>query len=267
MPRRKTIITLLFLLAFALGAWAQAPATGTRTQSSQDRYTAAGHLRKPSKFSGVPADGTSQPPAESSADQAYRQKREAHYATLYGDVFKDEIADPGAGGEVETTHLMIYDYAGDISTLPARTSAAVVIGTVVGGKAFLTKDHKYVYSDYQIRVDQILKQDVAANITVGGQLVAYRPGGTIHFPSGHIRHFANLGQGHPIVGAQYLFFLGRPDLNIREYQMTLFATYELKNAIVYPLDDANGQFEGISQSVLLDRTVQLIADSKNGGLQ
>jgi hypothetical protein len=169
--------------------------------------------------------------------------------------------------QAETTGMMIYDYAGGISTLPARTSAAVVIGTVVGAKAFLSQDHTYVYSDFSIKIDEILKPDVAAHLAVGQQLVAYRDGGTIRFPSGHVRNFLNYGQGYPTVGAQYLFFLGRPDTNIREYQMTLFATYQLANGVVFPLDDANASYEGKSETELLDQVKKLIAASKNGDLQ
>ena len=60
------------------------------------------------------------------------------------------------------------------------------------------------------------------------------------------------------MGAQYLFFLGRPDVNIREYQMTLFATY---------VDDVMDAYEGKSQTMVLDQVKKLIATSKNGDLQ
>lgn len=263
---RLAILTMLLCVSLVIAHAQQA-------SSSEDRFTAGGEVRKPSKNSALPAKGEYEElQAESPKAQARRELREKHFAAINStnpDIFPT-VTDPGkiVRGQTETSGVKIYDYAGTYSTLPARTSAAVVIGTVVSGKSFLTKDRTYVYSDYQVRIDTILKPDSAASLAVGGQLVAFRPGGTIRFPSGHVRNFINLGQGFPNVGSQYLFFLGRSDPAISEYEMTLFATYELLHGLVYPLDDANqGQFEGLSQTVLLDRVKQLIAASQNGGLE
>jgi hypothetical protein len=280
MKHRKIVFSIALLaLACSAASWAQTtPSSGAaQPQAVQDesKYTAGGQLRKPSKYSDLPAKGEfadTQTQTEPPEDQARRKVREAHF-TANNSVLPalfPTITDPGKSvdGQTETGGIKFYDYAGVISTLPARTSAAVVIGTVVSGKAFLTKDRTYVYSDYQVRIDEILKPDAAASLIVGGQLIAFRPGGTLHFPSGHVRHFLDAGQGYPIVGAQYLFFLGRPDSSIAEYEMTSFAAYQLLHGLVYPLDDANNsQFEGLSQTVLLGRVKQLIAASQNGGLE
>jgi hypothetical protein len=277
MAHRRTLFFIIAILfPFALYASPQA-ATNTRsmpTQQTEGRFTAGGEIRIPSKHSGLPAKGDFQAAPESADDQERRRIREASFRSpdpdhLYKQLYP-EIKDPGTklvDGDAETTDLKIYDYAGGISTLPARTSAAVIIGTVLSGEAYLFHDHSYVYSDYSIRIDEILKPDAAADLVVGGQLVAYRPGGSIRFPAGHVRNVINLGQGYPKVGAQYLCFLSRPDLNIREYGMTLFATYELSNGQVFPLDDGMDQYEGKSEAVLLDQVKKLIAASKNGDLQ
>jgi hypothetical protein len=145
---------------------------------------------------------------------------------------------------------------------PFPPSAAVVIGTVLGGKAYVSKDHTFVYSDYPVKVDQILKQDPSVNLTVGGVLVAMRQGGTIRFPSGHVRHFINNGHGFPAIGAQYLFFLLKPDA-VPEYEMAIGATYALRNGRVYPLDDISNEFEGVSEPDFLSKVQTAIA--QNGG--
>ena len=49
--------------------------------------------------------------------------------------------------------------------------------------------------------------------------------------------------------------------------MTLYATYELSNGKVFPLDDGMDDYDGISQNVLLDQVKKLIAASKDGDLQ
>jgi hypothetical protein len=277
MAHRRTlllIITMLFPFALCASPQAATNAQSTPTQQTESRFTRSGEIRIPSKHSALPAQGDFQAAPESADDQERRQIREASFHTpdpdhLYKQLFP-EIKDPGTklvDGDTETTDLKIYDYAGGmIRTLPAQTSAAVIIGTVLSGKAYLFHDHSYVYSDYSIQIDEILKPDAAASLVVGGQLVAYRPGGAIRFPAGHVRNVLNQGQGYPKVGAQYLFFLSRPDVNIREYGMTLFATYELTNGQVFPIDDGMDQYEGKSEAVLLDQVKKLIATSKNGDL-
>jgi len=274
--RRMLFLLPAILFPFALYPSPQAATNAsTPTQQTQSRFTRSGEVRIPSKHSALPAQGDFQAAPESADDQERRQVREQSFHGpdpdhLYKQLYP-EIKDPGTklvDGDTETTDLKIYDYAGGmIRTLPAGTSAAVIIGTVLSGKAYLFHDHSYVYSDYSIRIDEILKPDAAAGLVVGGQLVAYRPGGAIRFPAGHVRNVLNQGQGYPKVGAQYLFFLSRPDVNIREYGMTLFATYELSNGQVFPLDDGMDQYEGKSQTVLLDQVKKLIATSKNGDLQ
>jgi hypothetical protein len=279
MPHRRMLFLFIIatLFPFSLYASPQAAtnAQSTPTQQTESRVTRSGEIRIPSKHSALPAQGDFQAAPESADDQEHRRIREASFRSpdpdnLYKQLFP-EIKDPGTklvDGDTETTDLKIYDYAGGmIRTLPAGTSAAVIIGTVLSGKAYLFHDHSYVYTDYSIRIDEILKPDAAAGLVVGGQLVAYRPGGAIRFPAGHVRNVLNQGQGYPKVGSQYLFFLSRPDVNIREYGMTLFATYELSNGQVFPLDDGMDQYEGKSQAVLLDQVKKLIAASKNGDLQ
>jgi hypothetical protein len=279
MAHRKTLFLLsAIFFPFALCASPQAATNTQSTQSDQispGRLTPGGQIRIPSKHSGLPAKGDFKAAPESADDQERRQIREASFRSpdpdhLYNQLYP-EIKDPGTklvNGLDETTDMKIIDYAGGgMSTLPARTSAAVIIGTVLSGKAYLFHDHSYVYSDYSIRIDEILKPDAAASLVVGGQLVAYRLGGTIRFPAGHVRNVIVLGEGYPKVGAQYLFFLARPDLNIREYAMTLFATYELSNGQLFPLDEGLDQYEGKSQTVVLDQVKKLIAASKNGDLQ
>jgi hypothetical protein len=277
MAHRKTLFLLIAILfPFALYASPQAAtnAQSTPTQQTESRFTRSGEIRIPSKHSALPAQGDFQAAPESADDQERRQIREASFHSpdpdhLYKQLYP-EIKDPGTklvDGDTETTDMKIIDYAGGMSTLPARTSAAVIIGTVLSGKSHLFHDHSYVYSDYSIQIDEILKPDAAASLVVGGQLVAYRLGGSIRFPAGHVRNVIVLGEGYPKVGAQYLFFLARPDVNIREYAMTLFATYELTNGQVFPIDDGTDQYEGKSEAVLLDQVKKLIATSKNGDLQ
>jgi hypothetical protein len=156
---------------------------------------------------------------------------------------------------------VIKDYANQIDPLPVSRSAAVVVGTVLSGKAFVSKDRTYVYSDFQVRLDQVLKQDPQTNLVVGGRMVASRGGGTIHFPSGHVKDYINHGEGMPAIGSQYLFFLVRPDISEPEYEVIIGGAYELINGRVHPLDDFNMEFDNASESELISKT-RTIAGAK-----
>jgi hypothetical protein len=184
-------------------------------------------------------------------DQDRRQLRESRYKGAYA-----EIKDPGdanpTGPTKETTYV-IKDYADKMDPLPVSRSAVVVIGTILSGKAYVSKDRTYVYSDFQVRVDQVLKQDSQANLVAGGQMVVSRGGGTIHFPSGHIQDYINHGEGMPAIGAQYLFFLVKPNIPEPEYEVIIGGAYELRNGMVHPLDDFNMEFENTSEAELIGK--------------
>jgi hypothetical protein len=148
--------------------------------------------------------------------------------------------------------MVISDPAGKVNPFPASRSSAVVMGTVLSGKAYVSKDHTSVYSDYQVRIDKVLKQDPTTNLTVGGRLVATRGGGIIHFPSGHIRHYINHGEGSPAIGSQYLFFLIKPtDFPAPEYDVIM--GYELRNGQVRPLDDISMEFDNVNETEFLSK--------------
>jgi hypothetical protein len=142
----------------------------------------------------------------------------------------------------------------------------MVNGTVLRGKAFVSSDRTYVYSDYQVRVDRVLKQDRFASLAVGEQIVVLRGGGTIHFLSGRIRNYINQGEGFPAIGSQYLFFLGKPNFPEHEYEQIIGSLYQLDGGEVHPLDDEQvGAFDHMNQTVSLSTVEQAIAKSQVAG--
>ncbi len=144
------------------------------------------------------------------------------------------------------------------------TGTAVVIGTVLSGKSFINKNHTIVYSDYQIRVDEILKQGPTATLAVGEQIVASRVGGAMRFPSGHTTYVFNHGHGLPEIGSQYILFLFKTIPNVPEYEIGFDSGYQLKNGRVYALDAVNEQFyDAMSEPVFLDLVKKAIAASPN----
>jgi hypothetical protein len=259
---RPLLIALVFAVC-SFGSLAQAIPTPSPQTPAQKQSQPNEPIRA-SKHSDLPAKGEFQDNqfVELAPDQDRRVVRESRHKNTFHEI--TDPADTSAPGEGEDYIVKIDDYAQPLDPFPLARSAAVVIGTVLSSKAFVSKDHTYVYSDYQVRVDQVLKQDPSANLVVGGRIVASKESGTIHFPSGRIRNYISQGEGYPAIGSQYLFFLVKPDFPEPEYEMFTGAVYELINGRVQPLDDEQlGRFDEMREPVFMEKVEQAIA-SQNG---
>jgi hypothetical protein len=269
----RYVTPVLVLVLFVLGGLMQNPAHGLGLQD-KDRQTAGGRLRKPSRHSGLPVVGEFERQPESDADEARRHLREKWYENV-STRLSAPYGDPGAlaDGATESTNITIVDYIRipvpgvhqDPPGIPA-SNTAVVIGTILSGNSFISKNHTSVYSDYQVRIDEILKPDAEGTLAVGGTITASRPGGAIHFPSGHRTNFLILGHGLPEVGSQYILLLFKGIPNIPEYEIAFDSGYQLKNGRIYPLDDINEQYyDAMSASVFLDIVNKAIVASQREG--
>ena len=131
---------------------------------------------------------------------------------------------------VTTTSVSHWFYG--MPSLPTLQSDVIVIGDVAAANAFLSPDKTGVYSEYAIRVDQILKTDdttVTANQTVDAQ----RAGGRVRLSSGLVQSYKVANQGVPRIGGKYVLFLKRV-----EGDLLILTGYELRQNNVKPLDKA-----------------------------
>jgi hypothetical protein len=247
-------VTLLALSVFALGAWAQS------SQETKEREV----FKKPSKHSGLAVVADLQDALnQKDANRELREKRYSH-PDLHV-----RIVDPGptVNGETESVQMRFVDGVvirntpdPDPHGIPASWAHAVVVGTVLGGKVFVNKDRTYIYTDYQIKIDQVLKQDAASSLSIGTEIVGAREGGAIHFPSGHTTHYITSGKGFPEVGSQYVFFLYRLIPNSPDYE--ILAGYQLQGGQVHPLDAENSDYDDINATAFLDTVQKAIAGGK-----
>jgi hypothetical protein len=246
---------VLLALVCSAASWGQTTAPSGAAQTKQAKPDEP--LRRPSKHSGDPIVGEFAATPESAPEHEKRKQREDRY----GDFLPQPLADPG---QSETSNLTFVDYvklgpSSDPPGIPASESTAVVVGTVLGGKCFTNAAHTFVYTVYLVKIDLVLKPDRSANLEDGGVVTASRPGGTIHFPSGHLTNVLNFGHGMPKIGTQYVLFLWRSIPNLPEYEIVIDSGYELNNGRAYPLDDANSQYEGVAADVLLTKIRSAIA--------
>jgi hypothetical protein len=270
MKRLPYLVLMLIPAILAVTMRASPPSqTAQPQQPDKDRYTAGGHLKKPSAYSGLPVVGDFQGTQEAAPDSERRQIREKRYND--SNLPRQLDKDPGlvVNGQTETTSLRFIDYnvvgSPDPRGIPVSTSTAIVVGTVTRGKCFITKNHTYVYTDYTVTVDQVLKQDSTSDLSVGGELVATREGGAIRYPSGHVTNVLTHGKGLPAIGSQYILFLWKSIPNFPEYEIIFDSGYQVKNGRVYPLDNVNSQYVGVELPVFLDEVQKAIAASQNKG--
>lgn len=262
MYKRLPYLTLGVCVLIFIPSMRSSPAGQQKPHTNSLTDTA----KKPSKHSGLPIlvefDTTQ---TESPQDQQRRYRRESQYSFSH---LPRPVSDPGylVDGQAETISLRFVDYAiigkpTDPHGVPVSISNAVIIGTVVDGKAFVSHNRDFVYTDYKVRVDKILKPDPTTSLSLGTDLVAARPGGAVRFPSGHVTNYLIQGEGLPEIGSQYVLFLSKSIPDIPEYEIIsgpATAGYQLKNGRVYPLDDVNAEYEGFDATGFLDQIQKAI---------
>jgi hypothetical protein len=210
-------------------------------------------IDKPSKHSGpLPKADFGRPSPESPAKLIQRQKREASHRNFF-----PLIADPGrfVQGSQETVGLMIIDevYVGTGERFPGALDAtAILLATVKKGQGFVSQDRTYVYTDLEVTIDEVLKQDPGTQLSASQNVVVSRPGATVQFPSGHVKKYMVMGRGMPKVGAQYVFFLWKPSPDFSEYEILNGGGFELDDGFVRPLDERSSHFEGVDAKVFLN---------------
>jgi hypothetical protein len=123
-------------------------------------------------------------------------------------------------------------WAEGIAALPVEQSNTVVVGEVTDAQAFMSVDKTGVYSEFVVRIGEVLKNDPALPLTAGTSITVERPGGRVKFPSGNIGQYFTVGQGMPRVGKRYMLFLTQKD---QDYQ--ILTGYELRAGRILLLDN------------------------------
>jgi hypothetical protein len=145
---------------------------------------------------------------------------------------KDSPFSPPGPKDAEVAFLPEWQF--DFPALPVAKSDVIVIGEVLRAEAHHSENKLNVFSNFEVRVDDILK---GTNVTAGNVITVQRIGGWVKYPNGRKVLFRLSGNGMPAVGGRYAFFL-----NIFDEDYSLLTGYELGAEGVRPLDNAR-QFE------------------------
>lgn len=122
--------------------------------------------------------------------------------------------------------------------LPANQSNIILIGEILSSQAYLSNNKSGIYSEFEIRIERVLKdenQTLIANTTIDVE----REGGRVKLPSGQVTRYSINGQYMPRVGKRYLLFLTCSD----PAQVSQIITgYELREGKVFSLDGPGDTF-------------------------
>ena len=105
-----------------------------------------------------------------------------------------------------------------LPALPVDESDLVVTGLAIGVTAHLSNDKTGIYSEYTIRVDQVLKDGLSKNLTSASTITIDRAGGAVLYPNGHRLAYFIAERKLPVVGAMYALFL-RDDKRSKNYEI------------------------------------------------
>ena len=125
--------------------------------------------------------------------------------------------------------------------LPVIKSDAIVVGQVLNAEAHRSTNKMNVFSNFEVRVDEVLK----GHLNTGNVINIQRVGGFVKYPNRRKVLFRLSGNGMPAVGARYVFFL-----NVVDEDYTILTAYEFAGDGVVPLDNSD-QFQvykGVSES-------------------
>ncbi|HEU4714638.1 MAG TPA: hypothetical protein VFS76_23945, partial [Pyrinomonadaceae bacterium] len=112
-----------------------------------------------------------------------------------------------------------------------------------------------IYSEFQIKLDTVIKNDPANEVRVGQPLIVERSGGRVRLPSGKIVVSWVRNQNMPEPGKRYVLFLTH-SFQARDdapKDFNILTGYELRNGLVFPLDDIHPftNYRGTAESAFL----------------
>lgn len=151
----------------------------------------------------------------------------------------------------------INDWEVGLPALPAGESDIIITGTVLDAQAYLSSDNTGVYSEFNVKVDEVLK-DATSSVSSGSSIAVERQGGRVRYPSGDIVTYLISGQGAPRVNKRYVLFLKREEENL-----SILTGYELQGGKAHPLDhfEKFKKFKDTSENSLINQIRSVIVSN------
>jgi hypothetical protein len=226
--RKSSLWMKLLLAALVVVAGAASATLHSSSKDSQELRNGRG------------ADGGDEPVAdyasygaEAPEKRARRLRRNGRFSA---EVFKES---PDRG----LIRIIRGDWLETLPAIPAALSDSVIVGEVVAASAYLSEDRTALFSEFTVRVAEVLKNSARWPLVPGESLSAEREGGKVRYPSGRVQRYKLAHQGMPRVGGRYLLFLRRPD-RLDEEVPYILTGYELRSGRVRPIDGTDLSSDG-----------------------
>ncbi len=193
------------------------------------------------------------PEPENAAEREERRLKNKRY-DKQDLVYKNPHPDTGGVG--------VEDEIPPPPIIPAAESDLIVIGEIVNANAYLSNDKSGIYTEFTIRVEETLKNDVSNKVAQGDSITADRMGGFVRYPNGQKVRYMNGGDDLPRVGSKYVLFL-TSDKQSPNYK--ILNGQELKDDGVIPLDLERrfDEFKGMSKQNFIEAVRNKIAQSSS----
>jgi hypothetical protein len=187
-------------------------------------------------------------------DATKRAKRQAKNSRFDGKRMVQDDPSKSVRGSV-----LVDDWEVGLPALPAAQSKVVVVGEVTDVQAHMSNDRNNVYSEFAVRVDEVIKNNTNTQLATGSVIVLERQGGIVkHAPDNSIVYRIQ-GQGFPRKGRRYVFFLNPVE---QELDYTIVTGYELRGNKVFLLDTTSQsrKYEGVDEATFLNAVRSAIAN-------
>jgi hypothetical protein len=228
--RRRNRIT-----SFLLFALAATIATSAATLYSRGRSTRNGSAQSPNARRSRDRDGedfeTQFPTADLETPEpadpdkrVRRQKKNKRYDNL-------NVVSQRPSQSIDET-VVDNHWQESVAALPVSQSNVIILCEALGASTHLSNDKKGVYTEFSVRVSEVIKTDDPA-LTPGGVLDVDRPGGFVRYPDGHKVLYRTFGLNMLRPNRRYLLFLNNTDESLNYRVLT---AYEITPGGVSPLD-------------------------------
>jgi hypothetical protein len=162
----------------------------------------------------------------------------------------------------DTSGVGLIDEIPPPPVIPVSESNLIIIGEVTTANAYLSNDKKGIYSEYAVRVKDVLKEDGSNKIESGNSIVMDRRGGCLRYPNGQKVYYLASGEDLPEVGKRYVLFL-TTDKQSPNYK--ILTGYEIKDSKIAPLDNSP-PFRNLPETRQLN-FIQMIRDKISSASQ
>ena len=135
----------------------------------------------------------------------------------------------------------IWDPVGSTESVPVKKADAIFIGEVTKASAVLSADRTSLFSIFDVKVSQVLLNNLGEPIQVGNTAQVERYGGRLKYPDGKMEAINVDGRHYPEVGSKYIFFVEQTPKKARWTSgnaegLSIITAYEVRGGKVYALD-------------------------------